>query len=657
MFCSFVRGWRIGVSVAAGLCAASVQAQSLPTIDDFFRTPALSEPSLSPSGRYLAVVTGDGNVGARLGVIDLDDRKNSRVVARFDGSDPTHPRWLNDERLIFEGRDTDEASALRRNFGMWAVDRDGSNLKPLGRGGFGGTTSNGSDDVIVYRARWSNLGDLVSVVPLTLNTRTGVALEMGPWPDAHVVDVLFDVSGKARVTVARFEGRQRIYWRAASETQWRLVSDEAVLKSPGIDPLWVDADELYVGAPAGKEGVRAIYKYDLALKRLEPEPLLKIDGFDYLGSREVEHGSGKTLGIHYEADAAGSYWLDPWMKAAQTAVDALLPGTINKLLCTKCVGAPRLLVSSYSDRQPPIYYIFDTGTKKLDLIGASRPWINPAQMATQEFVRIAARDGRSIPTYITSPRGKSDAPRPAVVLVHGGPTVRGNVWGWNAEAQFLASRGYVVIEPEFRGSYGFGWEHLSAGFGQWGQAMQDDVTDATLWAVKSAHVDAGRICIAGASYGGYAAMMGLVREPQIYQCGVNWVGITDPALMFDLPYSDISEDEKRFGLPVLIGDPKKDPELFRKISPVAQAARITKPVLMAYGSFDRRVPMEHGKQLRSALAGHNKDVEWVVYSYEGHGWGSRENRNDFWTRVEKFLERNLNGAGSTASAGADTRAH
>ena len=125
MFCSSVRGWRIGVSVAAGLCAASVQAQSLPTIDDFFRTPALSEPSLSPSGRYLAVVTGDGNVGARLGVIDLDDRKNSRVVARFDGSDPTHPRWLNDERLIFEGRDTDEASALRRNFGMWAVDRDG----------------------------------------------------------------------------------------------------------------------------------------------------------------------------------------------------------------------------------------------------------------------------------------------------------------------------------------------------------------------------------------------------------------------------------------------------------------------------------------------------------------------------------------------------
>jgi dienelactone hydrolase len=674
MNCSFVRRWRAGVSVAVAFWVASAAAQTLPTIDDFFREPALSEPELSPSGRYLAVVIGDGKVGARLGVIDLDDRKNTRVVARFDGSDPTGAHWVDDDRLVFGSRDSGEPLGLRQGHGLWAVDRDGGNLRQLikqrwtpdvSEGNtrinarrlepdhyFSAVVQDGSGDVIVKQAKWNELGDRIAVQAHRLNTRNGLIKPLGPWPDPNPWWWIFDVKGEARVLHAASNGRSRIYWREPSSENWKLVYDEPYLTNHGMSPGWVDGDKFYVLAPYGKDGVNAVFEFDVASKRLASEPLLSIEGFDFDGVREVEFGTGRTLGWHYVADALGTVWLEPSMKAAQKEIDDLLPSTVNRVSCMRCVGSPRLLVTAFSDRRPSTYYVFDTRTRKLESIGASRPWIDPRQMATQEFVRITARDGRSIPAYVTRPSGKPAGKQPAVVLVHGGPNSRGTSWGWNSDSQFLASRGYVVIEPEFRGSRGFGWSHLSAGFKQWGQAMQDDVTDATLWAVKEANVDARRICIAGASYGGYAAMMGLVREPDLYQCAVNWVGVTDPALMYSLPYSDASEEEKQFDLPLTLGDPKKDPEMFRKISPVAQAARITKPVLMAYGSSDRRVPMEHGKQLRDALAPYNKDVEWVVYSYEGHGWGSPETRHDFWGRVEKFLDRNLNGGATAASTAA-----
>lgn len=228
-----------------------------------------------------------------------------------------------------------------------------------------------------------------------------------------------------------------------------------------------------------------------------------------------------------------------------------------------------------------------------------------------------------------------------IVLVHGGPYVRGGEWQWDGDSQFLASRGYVVIEPEYRGSTGFGYKHFRAGWKQWGLAMQDDVADATTWAIKQGFADEKRICIAGASYGGYAAMMGLVRYPQLYKCGVNWAGATDIDLLYSARWSDFSDLWKEYGMPTLVGDREKDSAQFLATSPVRQASKITQPVLMAYGDEDRRIPIVHGNNLRSALEKHNKSVEWIVYSGEGHGWMLESNNVDFWTRVEKFLSTNL----------------
>ncbi|MFD2453074.1 alpha/beta hydrolase family protein [Ideonella paludis] len=221
----------------------------------------------------------------------------------------------------------------------------------------------------------------------------------------------------------------------------------------------------------------------------------------------------------------------------------------------------------------------------------------------------------------------------------------GSWWGlgWDPDAQFLASRGYLVIEPEFRGSLGYGSEFVRRSFKQWGLAMQDDVTDATQWAVKEGLADPKRLVIAGASYGGYATMMGLVKEPDLYRAGINWVGVTDIDLIYDIGWSDADEDWLRLGMPRMVGDQKKDRAQLDATSPLKQAHRITKPVLMAYGTDDKRVPLPHGEKMRDALNRLGKaPVEWVTYRDEGHSWMLEATHIDFWKRVEAFLAKHAN---------------
>jgi dipeptidyl aminopeptidase/acylaminoacyl peptidase len=227
--------------------------------------------------------------------------------------------------------------------------------------------------------------------------------------------------------------------------------------------------------------------------------------------------------------------------------------------------------------------------------------------------------------------------------VHGGPWVRGGHWRWSAMEQFLASRGYLVINPEFRGSTGYGRAHFEAGWKQWGQAMQDDVADAVRWAQSQGLADQ-RVCIAGGSYGGYATLMGLVRHPELYRCGVAWVAVTDPFLYLEGSWGiddDISESGRRFMLPQMVGDAKADAEMLTRVSPLAQADRIRAPLLLAFGEDDLRVPLAHGKRLREALQKAGRDPQWVTYREEGHSWRLPQTRTDFAQRMERFLAEHL----------------
>jgi dipeptidyl aminopeptidase/acylaminoacyl peptidase len=304
--------------------------------------------------------------------------------------------------------------------------------------------------------------------------------------------------------------------------------------------------------------------------------------------------------------------------------------------------SPWLTSWSFSDRQPGQAVLFNKETQKLTLLGRAMPQIDPAQMSSMDFTQYKARDGRSIPAYLTLPKQAGDKrPLPLIVWVHGGPYVRGTAWGWNAEVQFLASRGYAVLQPEFRGSRGFGDSHFQAGLKQWGLTMQDDLADAAQWAISQGIADPKRIAIMGASYGGYAAMMGLVNNPEIFRCGINVVGVTDLDLLFSASWSDQSSVFKQHGLPKLIGDRKLDAERLKATSPLHQAARIKNPVMLAYGRQDRRVPIEHGERMRDALKVHNANLEWILYDKEGHGWYRQETHKDFWPRVQRFLEKHL----------------
>jgi dipeptidyl aminopeptidase/acylaminoacyl peptidase len=387
-----------------------------------------------------------------------------------------------------------------------------------------------------------------------------------------------------------------------------------------------------------------------------------VPGFDFTGVlvEEAAPGQDPLLGVQVLTDAPGTVWLHPAMAAVQQAVDERLPGRSNLLTCRRCREDDRtVLVESSADRHPGELWLWRGSASAPSTwrrIGVVRPGINPQQMAEMAFTRYAARDGRGIPLWVTLPAAAppaatasvpdatatAPAPAPAVLLVHGGPWVRGSHWGWHPLPQFLASRGYVVIEPEFRGSTGYGHAHFEAGIRQWGLAMQDDVADALQWAVAMGLVDGRRVCIAGASYGGYATLMGLVRHPGLYRCGAAWVAVTDPRLMYRwTARTDQGDEVRQFDLPRLIGDPVQHAAQLEATSPLVQAARIKAPVLLAAGGQDRRVPLEHGTRMRDALKAAGNEPEWIVYADEGHGWQTLKTRVDFAQRLEAFLARHL----------------
>jgi dipeptidyl aminopeptidase/acylaminoacyl peptidase len=319
-------------------------------------------------------------------------------------------------------------------------------------------------------------------------------------------------------------------------------------------------------------------------------------------------------------------------------VDKALPGRHHDL----SRGGNRLLIHSSSDVDPGAWHLYDLDARRLEFVAAKRKAITPEAMPRREPVRYPARDGLEIPAYVTLPPGREAKALPLVLYVHGGPWVRGATWHWRDEPAFLAAQGYAVLEPEFRGSTGFSRRLFQGGWKEWGRAMQDDLLDGVDWLAQRGTIDPSRVCIMGASYGGYAVMMGLARDPERYRCGINYLGVTDIMLMFDVAWSDMSNtDFLRYNAKELIGDPERDAAQFKATSPLANAAKVRAPVLMAYGGADRRVPVVHGERTRDALRNGGARVDWVVYADEGHGFLREANRFDFYGRVAKFLGEHL----------------
>ncbi|CAM3966343.1 alpha/beta hydrolase family protein [Roseateles saccharophilus] len=651
--------------VAMLLCAVTVQAAPPPTAA-FFKPPDISAPKLSPNGRYLAVLVAGKNERMWLAVIDLQNPGAPKAVAGFFDADISSYHWVNDERLVYDASNTRDGSSRVRAPGLWAVDRDGSKQRQLIHATwdsdststritdrrlelnwqFAGTLDSGGDEVFVVRLPWDNEAETQSLQFSRLDTRTGLRRSLSYQLPDGVRQWHLDALGEPRAVESVLQGRHKTYLREGDG--WRLWQDQpAYGDDRSLKPKWFGPDG-QVLVLDGYQGYSAIYKLDPTTLKREDKPLLNFKGYDFRGSIEYDPQARRLLGIHYETDAPGTVWLDATMKAHQAAIDAKLPGSVNRISCGRCLSSQALLVTAYSDQRPPVYWLYKPADKQLQPLAAQRPDIKPADMGQRDYHRIKTRDGLEIPVLVTQPAGGNPVKRPTVVLVHGGPYLRGTHWTWEPEAQFLASRGYLVLEPEFRGSAGYGWQLFRAGWKQWGLGMQDDLADTLAWAVKQGWADPQRACIAGASYGGYAALMGAIQQADLFKCAVDWVGVTDIGLMSSIHWSDISEEWKRYGMSQLVADPATDAAQIRSTSPLQRARDIGIPLLMAYGGSDRRVPIKHGTDLKAAMSP-DQPLEWVDYPDEGHGWFNLKTNEDFWGRVERFLARHI-GADAKPSA-------
>ena len=651
-------------AIAYMAISASAATAPLPPAEDFFDRPEFERAKISPSGRYLAMRTPLQKNGRYMLVVYDSQAMKLNVAARFATLDVRDFMWVNDERLAFDSDDEKMGLLERvRAPGLWSVNADGSNLVQLARQSWkvSPPISRPTLDVArMYQPVGEQDSNWIYVLSTGLNNRYPEPLLMRlntvtreikrvvlP-SEAHIATM--DESGEPRFATTRESSGPplaTVHVREGSSDQWHpLISFDPYKEV--FTPLTMSRDgTIYVNSRNGDDKL-AVHTYDSKTKVISGLPAIKMEKHDFDGKLIIR--DGKLRGIHYLGDEEGTQWIDEEYRFVQEEVDKLMPGTINRLDFPRRSEALNVLVTSYSDTSPVSTWLFNRTTHKLQLVGVTHPKIKPSQMGEQGMVRYAARDGMEIPALLTLPQGNARKNMPMVVLVHGGPWHRGAKWGWNPQSQFLASRGYAVLEPEFRGSTGYGDKHFKAGFKQWGLKMQDDVADGVKWAVAQGYADPKRVCIAGASYGGYSAMMGLVNNQELFQCGISSFGVSDLNLLFNGHwfYKDDLDQYKgwnEYAFPEMIGDVVKDAAQFKATSPLEQANRILKPVLLAHGSSDQRVPVIHGLKLRDAIKQVNQDVEWVEYEREGHGFYLPANEIDFWQRVERLLARTI-GPGS-----------
>jgi dipeptidyl aminopeptidase/acylaminoacyl peptidase len=638
---------------AAFLLLALPAAAEPPSVEELFQPARFFNMAISPDGKTIAALA---PVGAHQNLVILNaETKKPTPITNFDDRDIVQARWISSKRMLVQTGSLGVSAFDYRGGALYAIDLDASEGRMISEGGVDEQSSAGlrftgrqlifvrtlpgeGDDIIAQEYVGGMDGRIQAGDLFRVNTRTGrrTSISFGK-PDAgETEDWVVDKKGVARVQVAHDGGKQRIHYRSGPDAAW-VKLDEFKEIGQGWTPLAVAEDDKTLIVSDGRNRDKAaIVRYDPATKTFG-EVLAAHPQVDLT---VLVRQQGEPFGVQYDADRYGVAWFDEELARVQSLLDKALPDAVNRFSWSR--DRTRFLVLSYSDVSPGSFYLLDTKTKKMEWLVDRSPQIKPKLMAHMKPVRYAARDGLEIPAYLTLPPGSDGKNLPLVMMVHGGPWVDGDEWGFIPEVQFLAARGYAVLQPNFRGTTRYGWKHFSSGFGQWGLTMQDDVTDGVKWAVAQGIADPKRVCIYGASYGGYATMMGLVKDPDLYRCGVNYVGVTDINLFLTATWTDYAQrDFLKYNMDVLMGEATKDPAKAKAISPSEQARRIKAPVLMAYGAADYRVPIEHGQRMKAALEAAGQHPIWMVADGEAHGFGDMKNQKVFYEAMAKFLDENI----------------
>lgn len=657
---------RIAAALGALAVASVAAAQEPLKVEDLVKPPAYAGPQLSDSGRYFAVAI-PINGRMNLAVVDLETRKGT-ALTNFRDFDVIEFAWAGDERLVFTlGQfNSPTGPAAFEGGGLFVVGREGKEFRRLSET----VRDTRRQNKFVYRRyqilrslpgngeeilALGNQRDADSDDVYRLNVRTGRATLLTPERPANSFRWVLDRNHVPRVVTSWIKDTNTyvVWYRKDADSPWQELTRYESTKGPTFVPLAFESNNrtLQVAFNGGRETM-AVYRYDPQERKLG-ELLAQHPRYD-MGADASGSGvpgvitdpkTDEVVGYVVAAERPQRVWIDESRARLQRMIDAALPDTSNSFVRTP--NGKQLVVTARSDRLPTRWYLLDEEKKTMEELFASRPWIKPGQLAEMRPFLLKTRDGLEIPSYYFLPNDYKPGTRlPTVVHVHGGPTVRADMWGAFSygvvEAQVLASRGYAVVLPNFRGTPGFGGRIYYAGFGAIGRQMLDDHEDAAKWAIEQGFADPERICISGASYGGYATLMSLARFPATFKCGVAGLIVSDMKMLVTSPAGDIPYSPAAVAFwNRLVGadSPSKYPP---ELSPVNLADRIKQPVFIYAGAEDIRTPLEQTTAMVRALerAG-NPPKKVLIKAEEGHGFGKVENNVDLFQEMLKFLDATI----------------
>ena len=619
------------ILLLAGCKSKTTNEEKAPLVplEDFFKNADKSGWQISPDGESISYLS------PHMGHTNVFVRKITDSV----GTPVTHDsvrniynyQWKGNRILYLQDVGGDE------NYQLFSVSMDGKDQKAL---------------TPFPKVRTGILNDLRYVpgkekeILITMNKRDArffdpysINIETGETKVVYQNDKNFDSwftdhAGVIRIA-SKTDGVNTTFYHRATETApFDSLLTTNYKESFAIQFFTFDNKNLYVATNIGRDKT-AVVEYDLAarkeIKEIYTNPDYDVDGLGYSPKRKVLEAvyftSWKSEEHFLDKDAEADY---NKMKEKFKGYEIGIYGNNNE--------EDKFIVWTGNDKMPSKFYFYDKKNGDTKFLAEGRPWIKEGDMASMKAVKYKSRDGLTIHGYLTLPKGVEAKNLPVVINPHGGPWAR-DVWGFNNEVQFLANRGYAVLQMNFRGSTGYGKEFWLKGNKQWGKTMQDDISDGVAYLIKEGIADPKRVAIYGASYGGYATLAGITFTPDLYCCAVDYVGVSNMFTFMKTippywePYKAMFYE--------MVGDPVKDSALLAAASPVFFVDKIKVPLFIAQGANDPRVNKAESDQVVEALKKRGIEVEYMVKDDEGHGFANEKNSIDFYTAMEKFFAKHL----------------
>lgn len=642
----------IHILLFALLLLPTFSARAQVQLERYLKKDGYGVIKISPDGRYYAATT---PMADRTGLVILR-RADGKIVdgaAGVENSVVDDFWWVSDDRLVIAMAERlGSRDEPYRTGQLFSLGVDGKHVRTL----VGPKAHAGLVDVIDYNPQWE-MADLIDTIPGDPRNVLISVSQIGQEPQTNVdkMDVytgyrtpvatapvsyatfLTDAAGRVRFAKgSKNDNYSKLYYRADDKADWRLINDE--MQSRRVETpvgFSVDGNVAYL-VTTQPQGPDAIVAWDT--RSGERKQVLRdhaVDPYAVILDRDRH----TVLGAQYMSDGVHTRLLPGNDEGTRLyrALEKAFPGSAVSVTSYTRDGIA--LVQVWNDRMPGDTFLFDPHKMTADGIFAQREWFDPLKLPKMREITVHARDGLMLHGYLTLPLTAVEGkPVPMVVMPHGGPYGIFDRWAFDDDAQMLAEAGYAVLQVNFRGSGNYGVAFEQAGARQWAGTMQDDLTDATRWAIDQHVADPSRICIYGASYGGYAALTGAAKEPDLYRCAVGYVGVYDLEAMH--------REKSRYAawLRNWEADWVGKREEMAARSPVNMAANIKAKVLLAAGGEDKTAPIAHTKRMAKALRDAGKPVETLYFDSEGHGFYTEAHRREFYTRLLDFLADNLGGA-------------